>query len=100
MSGGSMEYLCFRVEEIAGHTHDREIDMLVKDFANLLHDLEWYDSGDYGEETYRESIRVFKAKWLGAASRTDRLAKIINTACDDLKKELIEMIGGENDETN
>lgn len=41
-----------------------------------------------------------RADKLGAASRTDRLTKIINTACDNLKKELIEMIGGENDETN
>ena len=98
MSGGHWDYICYRVEEMAGYTHDKEIDMLVKDFAQLLHDLEWYDSADIDEDTYRKTVREFKKKWLGGANREERLIEIVNRAYDELRNELINMIGGGSDD--
>ena len=59
MSGGSMDYFCFRLEEYAHYVDDKEINSLMHDLADLLHDLEWYTSGDYGKETYEKSLKEF-----------------------------------------
>ena len=45
MSGGSMDYCCWKVEEIADMELDYEIADLLNDLANYLHDEEWYRSG-------------------------------------------------------
>lgn len=52
MSGGSMDYVCFKIENAAGYVSDKEVKDLLMDIAELLHDLEWYDSGDYSKDTY------------------------------------------------
>jgi Ni,Fe-hydrogenase III component G len=91
MSGGSHDYICYKVEELEGQMHDKELDILVKDFAELLHDLEWWDSCDYSEETYRTTVRKFKEKWFG--KRDERLKQVITESCYQLEKELLEMIG-------
>lgn len=50
MSGGSHNYVCYNIEnDLCGQMHDRELDDLMKDIAELAHDLEWYDSGDRGD---------------------------------------------------
>ena len=93
MSGGSHNYLCFQVEEeYVGSMHDKEMDMLIDDVSKILHDLEWYDSGDIGEDTYRKRINEFKKKWF-QDSRTDRMKAIIIEECERLKKELLEYVG-------
>ena len=72
---------------------DAELDMLLEDFKDLLHDLEWYKSGDYGKDLYRESVASFKKKWLkGGVSRTDRLKQIIEEKTEQLRKELTDML--------
>ncbi len=53
MSGGSMDYLCFTLDERAKFPCDspersafrKHLDLVVK----ALHDIEWVDSGDYGK---------------------------------------------------
>lgn len=74
--------------------HDRELNDLMKDIAELAHDLEWYDSSDYGEDDYRESVVKFKAKWF-EQSREERLKNYIDEAVDELRKDLYAMIGGD-----
>lgn len=99
MSGGSYDYICYRLsEECEGRMHDAELNELVKDLSEVLHDLEWWQSGDTGEERYRRTVRSFKRKWLGADARVRTLEKIINEKTESLRTELIEMIGGTENE--
>lgn len=93
MSGGSRDYVCYRIQDdLAGKMYDAELDDLMSDIADLAHDVEWYDSGDICEETYRESVAKFKEKWFDT-DRTDRLKGYIDTKLDETKKELYQMIG-------
>lgn len=94
MSGGSMNYLCYRVEEAADAMGDRELTELVKDIAELLHDREWYISGDYGEDTWEESVQKFKRKWF-EQPRKDRLKALIEQTFNEAKRECMSMIGAQ-----
>ena len=70
---------------------DDEISELVWDVLNLIHDLDYYQSGDTCRETYIESKKEFKKKWFG--NRKIRLENIIDRKIEDLKTEIAEMIG-------
>lgn len=53
MSGGSYDYICFKIEEIelfGWQTNPRRaaFQQLLKLVAKAMHDIEWVDSGDYG----------------------------------------------------
>lgn len=96
MSGGSMDYLCYRVEEQVSKMGDRELSELIRDVAELLHDREWYLSGDYGEDTWEESVQKFKRKWF-ERSRKDRLKALIEQIFDEAKRECMNMIGVKNE---
>lgn len=77
--------------------HDRELSELMADVICLLHALEWYDSCDIGEETYKECVNKFKAKWLKRTEK-DRL----NSYLEDLKsyyEKLAEEFKGEENVT-
>ena len=37
--------------------------MIVKDLAEVCHDLEWWQSCDIGEDDYRKTVEKFKEKW-------------------------------------
>ena len=91
MSGGSMDYLYGKVKDAKVYMADDEMKMLIEDIAEVLHDCEWWHSGDYSEEDYRKSLRKFKDKWF-KAKREERLEDIIYKRCEELKAELIEMI--------
>ena len=52
-------------EEYVGKMFDSQLNTMMKDLADLLHDLEWWQSGDYSEEAYREAVKKFKKKWFG-----------------------------------
>lgn len=93
MSGGSLDYLAYDIERklfdykadihysnINGEPevkiarklnpmHDRELSEMMYDIACLLHGLEWSDSGDIGEDAYKEYKKKFKDKWF---KRTDK----------------------------
>lgn len=43
---------------------DREVSELVWDVLCLIHSLDWYKSGDTGEDTYKDDVEWFKKKWL------------------------------------
>lgn len=93
MSGGSRDYVCYRIEDdLAGKMYDAELDDLMSDIADLAHDVEWYDSGDTCEDTYRKSVVKFKKKWFGS-DRNARLKSYIDTKLDETKQELYRMIG-------
>ena len=60
--------------------HNRELSELMADVMCLLYGLEWFDSCDIGEETYKECVNKFKAKWM---HRTEN--DILNSYLGDLK---------------
>ena len=94
MSGGSMDYLCYRVEEQASQMGDRELSELIKDVAELLHDREWYLSGDYGDETWEKCARKFKQKWF-KTPREERLKAFIEQTFNEAERECMSMIGAQ-----
>lgn len=99
MSGGSHNYIYSKLsEECEGEMHDAEMDDLIKDLCKVLHDLEWWQSGDYSEEQYRKTVSEFKEKWF-KSDRTSRLIKsYINDQLDAVKSQLNSLIGDEGDE--
>lgn len=76
---------------------DLEISELVWDVFNLIHDYDWYSSGDTCEETYLKQKAAFKEKWF-KSSRKDRIKKIIDSTLEDAKKELYKTFGLEIDQ--
>ena len=93
MSGGSFDYLCYGIEETyVGQMEDYELNEMMKDLCKVLHDLEWWQSGDYGEESYRKSVKNFKEKWFGKTEE-ERLAKAVDKATKDFEKLLKNTFG-------
>ena len=93
MSGGSYDYkFCVIDDYYVGEMHDAELDEMMKDIVELLHDLEWWQSADIGEEDYRNTVRAFKDKWFNA-EQVERLKPIIDTKINRLRTELMTMIG-------
>ena len=95
MSGGSYNYEYCRVEdEYVGAMHDAELDEMMKDLVEVLHDVEWWQSSDICEDDYRKTVKAFKAKWFDS-DRGERLKPIIEREINKIRKELMDMIGGE-----
>lgn len=102
MSGGSMNYVCWTLENAAeGMMCDAELEELLHDFAEVLHDCEWYHSADINMDTYMKTVRKFKAKWIGGKGRRKRLTEIIDKRIEETRTELMRMLGAadENGET-
>lgn len=71
--------------------NDIELSELVWDILNLLHDYDWFVSGDTGEEDWLASKVAFKKKWL-SGSRNDRLEKLIEKRLQEVSDELRGML--------
>ena len=67
MSGGSYDYICYKIKELKSEIRGQESNPRRKAFAelmelvgNAMHDIEWVDSCDYGVGDENESIdKVF-----------------------------------------
>ena len=93
MSGGSYSYIYSRLEEECdGRMYDAEMNDLIKDLCDLLHDLEWWQSGDTSEEQYRKSLRKFKTKWF-KGDRQERLKGYIDEQIGIVRSQLYSLIG-------
>lgn len=96
MSGGRFDYVDSRLkDEIFGWTdvpgnvfEDREISELVWDVLDLIHDFDWYASGDTCKETYLKAKQEFKKKWF--SNRGVRVRRIVDDALKRCKDELYE----------
>ena len=98
MSGGSYNYIYLRLsEECDNHMYDAEMDDLITDLCKVLHDLEWWQSGDTGEESYRKSLEKFKKKWF-QGDRNKRLKNYIDKQVGAVKRSLYQLIGEVPDE--
>lgn len=100
MSGGSHDYICYKLEnECGGQMQDYELNEMLKDFFNVLHDLEWWQSGDIGEDSYRKTVKEFKEKWFGQ-TQEGRLEKAIKKATADFEKLLRDTFGIKEDKND
>ena len=94
MSGGSYNYMYSSVEdEYVGHMYDAELDELMRDLVPVLKAVEWWQSCDTCEKTYRDTVTKFKKKWLSGDVRQKVLEQIISDKVDELKYDLLKMIG-------
>ena len=92
MSGGSYSYIYSQLSmECEGRMYDAEMNDLIEDLCEVLHDLEWWQSGDSSESHYRNTLTKFKAKWFGD-NRNERLKAYINTSLDGIKAEIDNLI--------
>lgn len=67
---------------------DKEISQLIYDVFDLIHDFDWYRSGDTCEETWLKKKKSFKKKWLYKNSCEKRTKEIIDNSIKELKEEL------------
>ena len=93
MSGGSYEYIYYKLEEeCKGRMYDAEMNDMIKDLAEVLHDLEWWQSGDSSEKDYRVTLSKFKQKWFHG-NREERLKRYIDEQTSIVRRQLYKMIG-------
>lgn len=61
----NVEYLAISKfeEEYVGRMFDSQLNSMMKDLVEVLHDLEWWQSCDCDEKRYREKVTKFKKKW-------------------------------------
>ena len=69
---------------------------MMKDLVEVLHDVEWWQSGDICEDGYRKTVKAFKDKWFNT-DRGERLKPIIDRRINEVRTELMNMIGGEDE---
>ena len=103
MSGGRFDYKDSSLKnEIYGWTdkpinvfEDREISELVWDVLDLIHDFDWYASGDTCKETYLKAKADFKKKWF--SNRGVRVREIVDDAIKQCKNESYDTFGFNDD---
>ena len=99
MSGGRFNYEYSTIEyTYCGQMEDIELNEMMCDLVKLLHDLEWWQSSDYGEETYRKTVQDFKKKWFKRTK--ENMQEFIEKQFEEKKKELLKELGYLIDETN
>jgi len=107
MSGGYFNYEDSNLKcEIFGFGNtctnvfeDKEISQLIYDVFDLIHDFDWYRSGDTCEDNWLKKKRAFKKKWLYKNSRETRTKEIIDSSIEELKQELYKTyLAGDSDD--
>ena len=88
MSGGSYCYMFNRIEEeYVGRMYDSQLNAMMKDLVDVLHDLEWWQSCDSSEERYRDTVKKFKKKWFKQTKIG--VQKLIESEFEKTKDELM-----------
>lgn len=87
MSGGSYDYkYCVIGDYYIGNMYDVELNEMISDLVEVLHDVEWWQSGDISEESYRETATKFKKKWF-KRDKT-QVKNVIDSVFEKEKQEL------------
>lgn len=103
MSGGAFNYIDSQLSsEIFGYLdddkkipnifEDKEISELIYDVLNLIHDFDWYASGDTGEDSWLTKKNKFKTKWFTTPPK-ERIKRIIDDSIIGLKEDLYKTYG-------
>ena len=66
---------------------DVEMSEIFWDMLCVLQSLDWYESGDTSESTYRADVAYFKKKWLGKPPEK-RIGSIINRSVEKMKDDI------------
>jgi hypothetical protein len=77
MSGGSLDYFYYTLDDHSNDFDDKELNNLVSDLAQLFHDREWNLSGDTSRGDWREARDKFKDKWFTEHGRQERIEKYL-----------------------
>lgn len=86
MSGGSYNHSYPVIDyEYVGEMHDVIMNKMMADLVCVLHDLEWWQSGDYSEEDYRKTVEEFKQKYFKDYTKTAKQIIV-----EEVEKMLIE----------
>lgn len=94
MSGGSYNYIYSKLsEECENKMYDAEMNDLIKDLCEVLHDLEWWQSYDSSESCYRNTLTKFKTKWFKGDNRQERLKGYIDDQIGIVRSQLYSLIG-------
>ena len=95
MSGGSYNYIFSQLSiECEDRMYDAEMNDLIKDLCEVLHDLEWWQSGDISEERYKNTLVKFKAKWFNRrGNEQERLKGYIDEQIGLVRSQLYSLIG-------
>ena len=79
MSGGSLDYVCYKLDDAIEVIERRATTVLqkafakhLKDVSKALHDLEWVYSGDYSEGQEVESLRKVINKEMELKAATEQ----------------------------
>lgn len=100
MSGGSYNYIYSQVRiECEDSMFDPELNEMIHDLCQVLHDLEWWQSGDIGEDEYRKTVSQFKKKWF-EGDRQERLKGYIDSQIGIVRRELYQLIGEDSDDND
>ena len=92
MSGGSYNYEFYNIEHTyKGKMKDAQLNEMIVDLVGLLKDLEWCDSGDTGEEDYRETANKFKKKWFNQTKEDYK--QIIIDEFEKKKQQMLKELG-------
>ena len=105
MSGGSLfDYSYPNFECADGRWRDEELNELyhdlfcggafsVRGYGGLAQSLDFYLSGDTGEEDYREEVARFKAKWMHRTprNRVEFYQRKLQECAERLKREMGEI---------
>ena len=94
MSGGSLDYICYKLDDVIDTVESRAKTVLQKAFAahlrdvsKALHDLEWVYSCDYSDGDEVAALRkvVNKQMELEAATKQAEIAllQLKNVLCKD-----------------
>jgi len=89
MSGGSHNYQYYQLNEYVESMkkYDPELAEMLSDVIVLCHDLEWFESGDYGYEDLQESMSKFKDRWMVATPELqERVKTSILDYCNKLER--------------
>jgi len=95
MSGGAYEYLCFKLEDVASRVKGnndhpairRRISEYLKCLGNIMHEVEWEDSGDGGDWIkVRKELRAIEKLGKLDEVKLDKARKF------DMIKEIVEEI--------
>ena len=93
MSGGSYEYIYSKLlSECEGRMYDSEMNDLIIDLSKVLKSVEWWQSGDTSEDSYRKNLAEFKEKWF-KGDRETRLKGYIDEQIQSTRKELYDLVG-------